>query len=330
MDRRRFAVIVALSLLPPLPEAAAAAAAFESPGPYRVEVIELRWTDAARGRSLPLRVRLPTADGPRPAILFSHGLGGSVDAGSDWGAHWASHGFVVMHLQHPGSDESVWRDSTRPASALRQAAGATQLLARVRDVQFMLDELARRARTGDPLARRADLARIGVSGHSFGASTTQAIAGQDFAATAPQRQRFGPTADPRPRAFIAFSPSARGREQLPQFAAIARPFFSITGTDDGEVAPGLGVPPAQRLLPYEGMPPGDKYLLNLDGADHRFFGGNRRGSSPGDARDEARARIVKAASTAFWRAYLEGDAEALAWLRALDPRLGSQGRFEHK
>ncbi len=327
MNRRAF--LAALPALPALVPAGAAAANFDAPGPYRAEVLDLHWTDVARGRSLPLRLRLPQAAGPRPLILFSHGLGGSVEGGRDWGEHWSSHGFVVIHLQHPGSDESVWAQSARPAPAMKEAASPAQLAARVRDVRFVLDELERRSRAGEPIAVRADLARIGMSGHSFGAITTQAIAGQHF----PLARQAGPIADARPRAFVAFSPSARGREQLPHFSAIARPFFSVTGTDDGIVGPGLGVPPAQRLLPYEGMPAGDKYLLNLADADHMFFGGGpqRRGAEAIDRRRaEAQRRIVKAATTAFWRAYLLDDAEALAWLRSLDPALGGEGRFAHK
>jgi dienelactone hydrolase len=318
------AALLAATLLPP-------ASSQEAQGPFRAEVHDLRWTDTARNRTLSLRLRLPAAPGPRPLVLFSHGLGGSVDAGHLWAEHWASHGFAVLHLQHPGSDAAVWSESRQPAADLRQAADGNQLLARVGDVKFVLDELGRRQRAGDPQTARLDLARIGLAGHSFGAITTQAIAGQQYDVPPRFAQRIGPTSDPRPRAFIAFSPSARGREQLPQFAPMTRPFFSITGTEDGMVGLGLGVPPAQRLLPYEGMPPGDKFLLNLNGADHMIFSGGERWRGSADpARDAAQVRRVQATTTAFWRAYLSDDREALAWLRALEPMLGGQGRFEFK
>lgn len=234
---------------------------FEAAGPYHGVVHDVRWRDEARGRDLPLRIRMPDAPGPRAVILFSHGLGGSVDGGRAWGEHWASHGFVVVHLQHPGSDESVWR-SGAPARAVRDAARGEQLVERVRDVKFVLDEIARRRHAGDPLAAKIDPARVGVAGHSFGAITVQAIAGEDFGAAA------ATLADARPRAFIAFSPSARSTADTTRFTRIERPFFSVTGTRDGKVGLGLGVPPAQRLLPFAGMPVGDKYLLNLAGADH--------------------------------------------------------------
>jgi len=48
-------------------------------------VCEASWRDGARNREVPVRIRLPDGTGPIPVILFSHGLGGSLDAGTDWG-----------------------------------------------------------------------------------------------------------------------------------------------------------------------------------------------------------------------------------------------------
>lgn len=306
-----------------LTAAAAAAQAYEAPGPYAVTVIDVRWPDPRRDRAVPLRIRLPDAAGARPLILFSHGLGGSIDGGRAWGEHWASHGFAVIDLQHPGSDESVWKDAPRPGDALRAAADARQLLARVEDVKFVLDELERRAAAGEPVATRIDLQRIGVSGHSFGAITTQAIAGQDYGRAA----RGFALADHRPRAFIAFSPSARSRSATSQFAPIERPFLGITGTADGRVGPGLGVVPALRRVPYEGMPAGAKYLLVLDGADHMFFGGGELCGASDPQREQLHARLTRATTTAFWLAHLAGDGDARRWLADASRHIGAAGEF---
>lgn len=119
--------------------AALAQVSYESPGAYQARVIDEHWRDPARDRVIPLRIRVPAAPGSRPVILFSHGLGGSVDSGRSWGEHWASYGFIVIHMQHPGSDAHVWQNAQRPALALRQAASAEQYLARVNDVRFVLD-----------------------------------------------------------------------------------------------------------------------------------------------------------------------------------------------
>lgn len=301
----------ALAAAPPVPH--------EQAGSVTAVVRDLRWTDLSRQRTLPLRVRMPAGDGPVPVILFSHGLGGSVDAGQFWAEHWASHGFAVLHLQHPGSDESAWKDAKRPAQALREAASAEQLMARAADVKFVLDELERRrvaavaVSPDDAWVQRLDLQRIGLSGHSFGAATTQAIAGQSYG-------RRGPALmDSRPRAFVAFSPSGRDATAT-RFAQVTRPLLALTGSADGEVGMGLGVPPAQRRAVFDALPPGDKVLIWLTDADHMIFGGSPRRSgaawntNPGPALDALHGRIVRATTLAFWRAYLMDDADAYRWL----------------
>lgn len=48
-------------------------------------VCEAQWRDAARGgRIVPVRIRMPAGTGKVPVILFSHGLAGSLDAGTLW------------------------------------------------------------------------------------------------------------------------------------------------------------------------------------------------------------------------------------------------------
>ena len=52
---------------------------------------------------------LPTNTAPVPVILFSHGLGGNREGSKFLGEHWAARGYVAVFLQHPGSDDSVWK-----------------------------------------------------------------------------------------------------------------------------------------------------------------------------------------------------------------------------
>jgi predicted dienelactone hydrolase len=312
---------------------AEALARLEAPGPFKETVADMRWTDPSRQRDLPLRLRLSDAPGSRPLVLFSHGLGGSIEAGRFWAEHWASHGLHTLHLQHPGSDESVWKGAANPAQAMRRAAtGTEQFMARVADVKFVLDEMARRQAAGDPTWGRADPARVGLAGHSFGAVTTQTLAGQRFEVPRRMQAEADALRDDRLKAFIAFSPSARTDEAVTQFAGIERPFFSVTGTADGMVGLGLGVPPYRRLLPFEGMPSPDKYLLNLEGADHMIFGGLPRRQSDGadPARDALHVRLVRSTTTAFWLAHLAADALARAALLAAAAYVDKAGVFRSK
>lgn len=264
------------------------------------------WTDISRSRQIPVRVRVPTNPGPWPVILFSHGLGGSREGGALWGEAWAQAGFMTVHLQHAGSDTNAVRENARAAMA------PEQLAARVLDVRFVLDELARRKKLPDSVFNQINLDAIGMSGHSFGAHTTLALAGQDYGAVTPPPE-------PRLKAFIAFSPS--DSERPGAFARLRAPLLFLTGTEDGDVA-GTGATPQARLLPFEKSPPGSKYMAVLDGADHMTFGGQSsrrravlyRRPEVAVAREAQHHALIQTLTTTYWRAMLKGEEQARAML----------------
>ena len=80
--------------------------------------------DATRDRALPIRVYLPVASKAAPVVLFSHGLGGSRENNPYLGKHWSARGYAVVFVQHPGSDESVWKGQgpARIPMAMKEAA----------------------------------------------------------------------------------------------------------------------------------------------------------------------------------------------------------------
>ena len=273
-----------------------------------VETIDLVVNDAARDRVIPILVYLPEQKQAAPVVLFSHGLGGSRSGSPYLGQHWAAHGYVVVYIQHPGSDDSVWEDE--PAlgrmTAMKEAANAGNFQLRVKDVSAVLDQLGRwNAETGHALAGRMDLERVGMSGHSFGAVTTQAVSGQSF---------FGKAAftDGRIKAAIMFSPSSprRGSAQR-AFGSVKIPWMLMTGTND--IAPIGNADLKSRLGVFPALPPGGKYEVVLDGAEHSAFTDR---ALPGDTRprNPNHHRVILALGTAFWDAYLRGDANAKAWL----------------
>ncbi len=134
-------------------------------------------TDAKRARTLPIRIYLPETNKPAPVILFSHGLGGSRDNNPYLGNHWAQRGYIVVFVQHPGSDESVWKgtDRLQRMVEMKKAASLENFMLRGEDIPKVIDALtAWNADQENPLHDRFDLKHIGMSGHSFGATTTQA------------------------------------------------------------------------------------------------------------------------------------------------------------
>ncbi len=262
-------------------------------------------------REIPLRVYLPAKLAtPAPVVLFSHGLGGSRAGNAYCGKHWAARGYVAVFMQHPGSDESIWKDvpQAKRRQALRDAATPRNFLKRASDVEAVLDALEawNKKGSGHALSGRLDLARVGMSGHSFGAITTQAVSGQRAPLVG---DRF---VDARIKAAIAMSPSKPRRGTAKDaFGEVKIPWLLMTGTHDN--APIGEATAASRLAVFPALPPGHKYELVLDKAEHSAFTDRALG---GDAlpRNPNHHRAVLAISTAFWDAYLRGDAAARAWL----------------
>lgn len=294
--------------------------------------VDLTVQDTTRQRTIPLRVYLPADTRPAPVVLFSHGLGGSRAGSAYLGEHWAARGYVGVFLQHAGSDESVWKDvpvKERMSAMQRAIAGAEGMqnfLARVKDVSAVLDALERLNTTkGNALAGRLDLTRVGMSGHSFGAVTTQAVSGQRFA-----RGNLSFT-DPRIRVAIMFSPSSprQGLDPARSFGKVQIPWMLMTGTNDVAVIGDADV--ASRLAVFPALPPGGKYELVLKNAEHSAFADR---ALPGDTmpRNPNHHRAILALSTAFWDAWLRGDANAKAWLDGNGPRtvLVKEDRWQRK
>jgi predicted dienelactone hydrolase len=170
-----------------------------------------------------------------------------------------------------------------------------------------------------------DLAHVGMSGHSFGAVTTQAVSGQRMPTTG-----AATFTDPRIQAALVMSPSVPKRgEAAAAFGGVALPWMLMTGTQDA--SPIGNESPQSRLGVFAALPSGHKYQLVLDGAEHSVFTDR---ALPGEAapRNPRHHPAIEALSTAFWDAYLRGDASAKAWLDGAGPRsvLAPADRWEKK
>ena len=286
-------------------------------------VMNETWVDATRQREVAVKVRWPDAAAasaePQPVVLFSHGLGGTREGGEVWGEAWAKAGFVVLHLQHAGSDLAAVRGFTNTFTdkrALRLAASPAQLLARLRDVTFALDEIGRRHAV--QLERWASVrpVQVGLCGHSFGAYTTLGMAGQRYPG-------FEGMTEPRLAAFIAFSPSLPAVGDAKRaFDRITRPLLCITGTRDSDVA-GTGATPERRSAVFDALPAGDKAQLLLQDADHMTFAGQTGRAVEIVPREQvtrdlqpAHHALVASITSDWWRATLRGDAIARSRLAA--------------
>ncbi len=280
------------------------------------------WSDSARGRLIPWRLRLPTNPGPWPLVLFSHGLGGSREGGAVWSEAWQTAGFMVLNLQHVGSDTTLLRN--QGPRALSAAASAQELLARVQDVQFALDEIERQSKQNTSPWAACQRDAIGLAGHSFGAQTAQALAGQHYGMGRP------PLTEARLKSFLLLSPNLGNERMRPKeaFGHITRPVLCMTGTLDGDPLAretDTQAAVAKRRSVYQGLAAGSKAELLLQDADHFTFAGNpatsaafrRLSREPAATSKEANHHgLISSISTAWWNAHLRLDANAAHWLHA--------------
>ncbi len=323
ISRRKFLVLAAS-----LPVAAWAA-------PYGntardVEIWREKWRDAKRDRDVPVKFYYPLrGEAPYPVIVFSHGLGGSREGYEYLGRYWAGQGYISMHVQHIGSDESLLINRADVRATLAEAANARNSFQRARDIVFALDQLAAmNEAAASPLRGKLDLARIGMAGHSFGANTTLLSCGMKMAG--PRGQSFA-AFDRRIKAGLVLSPPApRMGDYNLIFGAIRLPLLHMTGTRDESPIADVGTTAAMRRLPFDNIRGADSYLLTLQNGDHMVFSGR---AAPGrDTRLDARHHeLILQSSTAFWDAYLRDDVRGRSWLRGeFAGELGDSGVFEQK
>ena len=282
----------------------------DAAGPHAVDEFLGAWRDPARDRVIPYKVYAPRAVAVAvavPVVVVSHGVGGSREGLSYLGRHWASHGYLAVHLQHAGSDEEVLRGLAGAAAmrALQKAAADPRAAAdRPLDVRFAVDRILADGVGHGAFAYRADPGRLAVAGHSFGAFTALAAAGVTFA-TPRGKLNLG---DPRLKAAIALSAPAMRNQTAESFATVAIPTLHMTGTDDDGVVTDTDV--SERRNAYDRITAAPRHLVVLDGADHMTFGGR----TTDGAGDERHLALIRATTTAFLDAYVLHDAVAVTWL----------------
>ncbi len=285
-------------------------------------VIEGSWTNQASGRVIAYRARIPAESGKRPTVLISHGLGGSMDGMEYLGTYWAARGYLVVHLQHPGSDSSIIKGMVLARETTLKAATSTEeFTARVQDAKIALDKL----RTTPGLSEHHDAGEVAICGHSYGARTSLALSGERYPA-APGVD----FSDPRIRAAIVLSPPPYSGAE--RFSFIGIPQFHWTGTADTTPVE-ENKDPALRMCPWRESSTPSSYLVVLDGADHMTFSGRL------PLMDKARRNnylhwhsILAEATTRFLDATLQANKDAKGWLdgEGLSKILGPKDKLERR
>lgn len=230
--------------------------------------IDLDWLDTERDRMVPVRIYMPlnaTTPSNTPLVIFSHGIGGSRIGYSYLGTYWASHGFASMHVQHIGSDRSIWFGNPfNLISRLQEAAQEKEALARVYDLRFALTRLF-----DSPIGQAIDQSKVIAAGHSYGANTTLLASG----ARVSRDNTPVDLTDARISAAIVISaPRFYGQDALPSILQpIQIPTLHITATDDNINIPGYYSGYADRIAIFDAIGSKRKSLAVFDGGSHSMF-----------------------------------------------------------
>lgn len=307
--RRYLLSLLVLACLWPAGQSQAATATVRT-----IETITLR--DASRQRDIPLKIYYPAGVRNAPLIIFSHGYGGDRDGYTYLASGWASDGYVVILPTHEGGDRQA-ASAGGYGAMLRGESVVTgsQLDTNAHDISFIISSLGEIVRQAPQLSGAFDPKRIGVAGHSMGAGTALVVDGATVPGTGTS------VADPRPVAFIAVSPQGMySSADAHRWDAIERPTMTMYGSaDSGEQRQS----PSWREDPFDHMPPGNKYNVIVDGANHFSFADEAKTHAvaaflaKGQTRsiDEIHDFVVRA-TLVFWDAYLKNDSAAKAALRS--------------
>ena len=241
----------------------------------------------------------PAHEGGYPVLVYSHGSRGFPGSSYPITNRFASHGWVVIAPEHPGSTLTDFSD---PHPTYHYTD-------RSQDVSEALDSLA--ALPGsDPLAR-AVTERAVLIGHSFGTHTVWASVGATFDpalvadvcatagdCTAEIQQVFADgVGDPR---FVAGIPMA-GSLRRSWFGAtghtsVTVPVLTLTGSADDVGAQAM----------FDTIAPVDLTWVDIEGGCHDSFGTGACGTLT----TEDGTRIIGAYALAFARAHLLADTSA--------------------
>jgi predicted dienelactone hydrolase len=232
--------------------------------------LDFDWVDTVRGRRVPARLYWPAdvLSGRVPLIVFSHGIGGSRNGYTYLAKRWVAQGVASLHVQHTGSDSSVWRGSPFGiVDRLQAAAHESEAAARAGDLRFALDRIL--AKGESPYAGLIDRQRIVAAGHSYGANTTLLAVG----ARVVRDGRWLEFRDRRYKAAIVISaPPFYGESDLSSvLASITIPTLHVTSTEDIIRIPGYYSPASDRVAIFNAMPGPRKRLAVFQGGSHSMF-----------------------------------------------------------
>ena len=263
----------------------------------------------SEGREVDLQVKVtaPKVGHRLPVIVFSHGNAWSMDGYEPLVDRWAAAGFVVVQPTH--------LDSRRHAIGFDDPRFATIWRSRIADLHAVLDHLGQVVDEAG-LADRADLSRVALAGHSWGAQTVGTLlgarvlgpagdAGEDFSRTGIgagvliAATGTGDSLTPFAQEHLAF--------MRPDYTTMTAPALVIAGDQDQSRMSTRG--PEWFLDAYE-LSPAPKSLAVIPGGEHTLGGIAGEAVSETTDTDPARVALVADVVSAYLLEALDVDGGA--------------------
>lgn len=256
-------------------------------GPISVTREEWNLRDPERDRQFYVDVHLPDTISRQktPVVILSHGLASRPEDFAKYARHLASYGYLVLALQHPGSDAKQLQALIDGISG--EIFLLDEFIDRPLDITYLIDELERR--NDNEFNNQLILDEVGVFGHSFGGYTALAVGGAkiDFSHLRKECQSYFKTGntslllqcrlldlpekdydfrDPRVKAIYASNPVNSAIFGPRGLAEIQIPVFIAAGNYD-PATPFV----FEQALSFPWFETRNKYLMLQEGQAHVDF-----------------------------------------------------------
>jgi predicted dienelactone hydrolase len=206
---------------------------------FGVPAFLLHDAEVATARAVP---EAAVATGRFPVVLFSPGNLGVRRQNTAWATELASHGYVVVALDHPFDSAVQVSRSGESTHTLVRASGDDarddadadeQVRVRARQLSSALDELARQDADAGLLAGHLDLQRIAAAGHSLGGAAALRAAADDQRISAAIDVDGLPRTDPHPAVPVLVLVAGRGTGDPDGDAEYARRVQAVVAGSPG-------------------------------------------------------------------------------------------------
>lgn len=245
---------------------------YESETFAQEQVLREYWSHGEDNLNVVLHV--PALPGRFPLVIYLAGLGDTADNAARLQGAWAQSGYAVLSIQLPRFGPAALAgqgpDTNRHDVAARAyATEALQL--RLATLDWVAQEIDRRRQdksANNELFARLDLQKIVVAGFDLGAQTAQALGGEAMGKVQLPTHLGGL------QGIILLSPYAgfSGDSMQTRYQAMKLPTLTVSSPED--VDPFDWIPsPGMHRLPFDHMPAGNKYHLELAYASHGVIGG---------------------------------------------------------